>query len=422
MSNTKSSNNVASSSQHWSISDASQTGLDFGSGVNFSISFWMKSSSTGVRMNPLEKGSSGANDAWYGFFFGTDDVIHWTVDDGTTRPDVAGNDVIDGAWHHIVGVRDADNDDLKIYIDGSLINTTNNAAVSNDLSNPDPFYIGARNSDGSLDRYYDGLIDEISVWQKTLSLTDVQNLYNSGDGTVLEGDETDLNAYWRFEDDGLDTTANNNDLTNNNSITFSTDVPFAGGTAYTEQLEESIIINDSIVTKVTAKVIAESIDLLDSIKRSSAKGLTESISLVDICTKQLVSAISLDEIIKLTDLKKIQQTVKSIKESITLVDKIENQSIISKAIQEIITLVDTVTNVKQFFKSISETIGLTDLITKILTSGILLTEKIGFKDKLFGLLNGINMKYNNKYTDNPGTYTDKYDDNIDNYVDKYDNV
>ena len=44
----------------------------------------------------------------------------------------------------------------------------------------------------------------------------------------LDGDEAGLVGYWKLNNSLLDETSNDNDLTNNNSATFSTDVPFSG--------------------------------------------------------------------------------------------------------------------------------------------------------------------------------------------------
>lgn len=77
-----------------------------------------------------------------------------------------------GTWWHVVGTRSAANL-LTIYVNGALEATdpgTANAGV-------DPWYIG-QGWDNF--KFFNGLIDEVSLWDKELSLLEVTELYNSG--------------------------------------------------------------------------------------------------------------------------------------------------------------------------------------------------------------------------------------------------
>jgi len=100
------------------------------------------------------------------------------------------------------------------------------------------FGIGAQNGAAN---FMNGNIDELGIWTRKLSAAEATEIYNSGNGLLYEdydaGLLTSLQGYWRFDEDGggeglLDETANNNDLTNNNTATFVTDVPFTGSIAY----------------------------------------------------------------------------------------------------------------------------------------------------------------------------------------------
>ena len=82
--------------------------------------------------------------------------------------------------------------------------------------------IGATNDDGTQDQFYDGLIDEVAIFNKVLSSSEVTAIYNSGapkDESAHDG----LLLYYRFEDDVTDT-AGTSDGTNNGA-TFSSTVP-----------------------------------------------------------------------------------------------------------------------------------------------------------------------------------------------------
>ncbi|RKY30569.1 MAG: hypothetical protein DRP74_06750 [Candidatus Omnitrophota bacterium] len=82
----------------------------------------------------------------------------------------------DGNWHHIVLTNDGTNDHtgLAIYIDGSL--TTGSGWGSNigNVRNSFDCLIG-----GHEDVCFVGDIDEVSIWNKSLSLSEIQELYNN---------------------------------------------------------------------------------------------------------------------------------------------------------------------------------------------------------------------------------------------------
>ena|SRR3990167_541819 len=84
-------------------------------------------------------------------------------------------------------------------------------------ADPD-FYLGT--TDGTAE-YFDGLIDEFRFYDN--DLTDF-TYYNS-EGT---GNETNLQGYWKLNNDYTDSTTNDTDLTASGSPVFSTDVPFTG--------------------------------------------------------------------------------------------------------------------------------------------------------------------------------------------------
>jgi len=69
---------------------------------------------------------------------------------------------------------------------------------------------------------FDGLIDDVRVWNVERTATEIADNYNK----ELTGSETGLVGYWKLNSTLGDSTANNNDLTNNNGAIFSTENPF----------------------------------------------------------------------------------------------------------------------------------------------------------------------------------------------------
>ena len=76
---------------------------------------------------------------------------------------------------------------LKIYYDGSNVafnSFNNNIPSALPTMTNRPYRVG-RGSSGSFPVYWNGDIDEMSVWQRALSASEVSELYNSGSGLEL---------------------------------------------------------------------------------------------------------------------------------------------------------------------------------------------------------------------------------------------
>ena len=83
--------------------------------------------------------------------------------------------VNDGNWHHIVATYT--NPIIRIYFDGSHIGGIDNAP-NNDLP-ARTLHIGAMLIDGVLDRFFNGDIGEVRVYDKALSPTEIIQNYNA---------------------------------------------------------------------------------------------------------------------------------------------------------------------------------------------------------------------------------------------------
>ena len=170
-------NIVRANTEYLSITDAAQTGLDFGTGQDFTLQFWYKPSSV-VPFYAILKGDTAG--VWYSLGGGlATGQFSFLVDDGSTIRTISGGSHSAGNWYHVVGVREGTT--LTLYVNNSVIGTDTNAAVDNDVSNSDPFYIGTFSA-GNNTRTPDGVIDEVAVWSRALSAAEVTSLFNSGDG------------------------------------------------------------------------------------------------------------------------------------------------------------------------------------------------------------------------------------------------
>ena len=88
--------------------------------------------------------------------------------------------IADSDWHMITLTIDS-TDGMILYVDGDSKDT--NPYVSS--ATRQNWEIGSYN-DGS-DAFFDGLIDEVGIWNRTLNSIEINELYNSGDGLNYPG-------------------------------------------------------------------------------------------------------------------------------------------------------------------------------------------------------------------------------------------
>lgn len=234
MANTHSTDLERSSSQYWSITDASQTGLDLSG--DFTLELWANSESTpGVSDSHyfISKDDGTANDRSYDFVYinqsGTPQIRLLVFQNNTTLSEHNWSQTLTtGQWYHIAVTFDISEPlatQAELFLD--TVSQGNGTATRDNISSIQnssaPFEIGARTVQDP-NGYFDGLLDEVRVWGDIRTSTEISDNWKK----QLSGSEADLKAYWKFNNNGDGSSGNNNDLTNNNSATFSTDVPFTG--------------------------------------------------------------------------------------------------------------------------------------------------------------------------------------------------
>jgi len=224
------------SSQYLSITDASQTGLDLT--TDFSLECWVKleqlPSSAGDNFTLIAKDDIGVSRAYEFIMLSSDKVALYYFSDNSTYSTYALTTAITsadvGTWVHWAVTVDISSKTILIYRNGVSQSVTAGPLNSTTVQNSSaPFTIGAQLNSSSPTFFTDGLIDDVRVWNTERTPTEIANNYN----LELEGTETGLQGYWTINGDFLDLTSNDNDLTNNNSATFSTDTPFPTETIQT---------------------------------------------------------------------------------------------------------------------------------------------------------------------------------------------
>jgi hypothetical protein len=140
--------------------------------------------------------------------------------------------VNDGNWHHAVAVVTATTQ--KIYVDGVLETTTSNAYSAG--TNFSFATIGRRAN--AAQRFFNGNIDEVAIWDSALTANEVKSIYNDGKPVDLSGQPelyssaNNLVAWWRMGDNDsgtgsavTDNSVNSYNGTLINGPTFQTTTP-----------------------------------------------------------------------------------------------------------------------------------------------------------------------------------------------------
>lgn len=157
--------------------DGTSDGIDFGNisgyGGDITISFWQRANSVPSSSHRYLVGDA-PNNATNGFsfsFYNAESVYFYH--DGKIADTTNGFGVRMENWVHFVGVIKQGNR-MELWTNGVLNNTTSVGTTPTNSGNA--FEIG---SDGS-SQYYDGVIDDVRIYDRALSNDEIQELYRYG--------------------------------------------------------------------------------------------------------------------------------------------------------------------------------------------------------------------------------------------------
>lgn len=143
---------------------------------HITIEFWMKSGTT--NNNPDWRGLvTKGNSSWRVMGTSGAKTVDFAADGLTPNLDTGGTRIVnDGNWHHVAAVYDGTN--LYLYVDGTL--DASRAASGTITKTSDVLAIG--NDTGAPPGYsylFNGLIDEVSIYNRALSSQEIQSIYNA---------------------------------------------------------------------------------------------------------------------------------------------------------------------------------------------------------------------------------------------------
>lgn len=159
--------------------------MNFGTG-DYSVSCWMKTSTTVRGMIWQESGAkgSGDNQTWLRILGSATNLTSFSTEDPTGGSTInlttAANGSVattnDGKWHHIVCVRQGAV--TALYIDGAKIKEATSPTGVKTTSNNAAFKVGMQEGTAGYSNPFNGQIDDLIIYKKALSQAEITVLKN----------------------------------------------------------------------------------------------------------------------------------------------------------------------------------------------------------------------------------------------------
>jgi len=177
--------------------DGSDDYIDLGSDTQFnnsdySFSFWIKGEpeNDDTRYFSSKDTTDGTSELIFQYR-GSDESNELRFDDN--RENSGSDDLrggyINGTWSHFV-LTSSKGSNMRLYHNG--LNVANGTAGVNDIVIPYNIFLCARNDAGSADQFFKGWIDELAMYNRTLTTDEVALLFNELDG-IPYSEESDTN-------------------------------------------------------------------------------------------------------------------------------------------------------------------------------------------------------------------------------------
>jgi Ca2+-binding RTX toxin-like protein len=153
---------------------------DFGSN-DFTVSLWFRTDDTSGREQTLiEDFESGGGPGWTLTHRGGSSLQFYASGAGPQMEAYTGS-IGDGDWHQAVITRSGDL--FALYFDGQQIATTTSSAPL--ATGPNGLLIGARNAVDGRNFALDGQIDDVALWSRGLTSSEVAAQWNNGNGVAV---------------------------------------------------------------------------------------------------------------------------------------------------------------------------------------------------------------------------------------------
>lgn len=147
------------------------------------LAMWIKPTSLASNLKFVGKRQTAGNNGYaFGFEGATAGdplifTINGVVDQNSDASGLTTN------FHHVAVTYDKVN--IKFYVDGSLLSTHAQTGEI-DSAGATKLFFGATSVDDVAANFFNGIMDDVRIYNKALSLAEIQAIYNSGNGTEDE--------------------------------------------------------------------------------------------------------------------------------------------------------------------------------------------------------------------------------------------
>lgn len=152
--------------------------------TSFTLSMWVNADSTsgfGSAVTSRDDISGGVST--HGYIIYNDNGGNWNFWTGDGNPGwhaLSGNPVQTGSWTHLAISYNETTETKRLYINGALAGTASAANLySPNGPQSENLHIGS-GADNGASFFFDGLIDDVALWDEALSLSEIQNVMNNG--------------------------------------------------------------------------------------------------------------------------------------------------------------------------------------------------------------------------------------------------
>lgn len=121
----------------------------------------------------------------------------------------------DGEWHMVTLVIDADENVVSLWIDGVQEDSDSIAGIPIDYQSGAELTVGYRQGQG--DWFWQDQLDEVAIWGRALSQSEIEAVYNDGEGVTWIASTSNVLGYWPLDEflleqggqfDGFDVSGN----------------------------------------------------------------------------------------------------------------------------------------------------------------------------------------------------------------------
>ncbi|MBU1172728.1 MAG: LamG domain-containing protein [Proteobacteria bacterium] len=129
---------------------------------SFTVSFWIRTKDNGGAMKELLTNNTGSSASLWGFNLTPDGALHFQLKNQGGQSAFIVSPINDWNWHQVTGVRNAENNTMSLYVDGTLIQTRE--GVTGSVDSGGDIFVGDH-----LNRLFVGRIDDIRIWGEALN-------------------------------------------------------------------------------------------------------------------------------------------------------------------------------------------------------------------------------------------------------------